>query len=183
MKLLLLAYIVAGLYSLGLLWSLLVGLKNNDLSNAYDNLTFNKYAIFILVVAIIATPIHFWVSLSHVIPDESYFVNVSVECYDGTKFDAKGTILFSEDVEYYESGRESEPLFGMSNGDKRVVYRNFYLTDVDCSSKYEVIVDPDEPIDGNTVDATVYYNTYDEVEVDAKVILPALTDNLNYSWA
>ena len=94
----------------------------------------------------------------------------------GWVFDAKGIIRFSEDTEYIESGRDAEPLFGQSSGDKTVVYRNFYLTDVDCGSKYKVLFDPDEPIDGNKVDATVYYNSYDEV--DAEIIIPELTDKV-----
>ena len=174
MSLLSLAYVVTGFYCLGLLLCLLKGLKNRNLFDTYNNLMSKKYAIIIVVIALIATPVSFWISLSHKIPVKSYTVNVTVECDDGMNFDAKGTIWFSEDTEYIESGRDGEPLFGLSNGDKTVVYRNFYLTDVDCNSKYEIQFDPDEPIEGNKVNATVYYSPYDEV--DAVIILPALTD-------
>ena len=176
MKILSLAYIVAGLYCLGLLLSLLNGLRKHNLSETYDKLLLKKYAIIIVVIALIATPISFWTSLSHKIPNKSYTVNVTVECNDGMSFDAKGTISFSEDTEYIESDRDGEPLFGTSNGDKIVVYRNFYLTDVDCSNEYRVLVDPDEPINGNKVDATVCYNSNEEVS--AVIILPELTDKV-----
>lgn len=176
MKLLVIAYVVTGLYSLGLLFSLFKGLKKHNLFETYNKLILKKYAIIIVVIALIATPVHFWTSLSRIIPEESYTINVTVECNDGMSFDAKGTIWFSEDVEYIESGRDAEPLFGLSSGDKTVVYRNFYLIDVDCGGKYEIRFDPDEPINGNKVDATVYYNSYDEV--DAVIILPALTDKV-----
>lgn len=176
MRLLSLAYIVTGFYCLGLLISLLEGLKNHKLFETYNKLATKKFAIIIVVIALIATPISFWITLSHKIPQKSYTVNVTVECNDGNNFDAKGTIRFTEETEYIESGRDGEPLFGLSNGDKTVVYRNFYLTDVECSNKYEIRVDPDEPIEGNKVYATVFYSSYDEV--DAEIILPALTDKV-----
>ena len=47
---------------------------------------------------------------------------------------------------------------------------------MDCSNKYEVWVNSDEPIEGNKVDATVCYSPNDEV--DAVIILPALTEKV-----
>ena len=177
MKLLIFAYIVTGLYSLGLLWSLLKGLKKHNLPGAYDNLSLRKYAFLLVLVALVVTPVDFWITLSHKIPNENYIIDLTVKCDNGTTFNGKGTVLFSEDVEYYDSGHDGEPLFGISSGDKKIVYRNFYLTYVDCDDKYEVWIDDSEPIEGTNVKATVYFNTDSEYsEVDAEIILPELTD-------
>ena len=102
MKLLIFAYIVTGLYSLGLLWSLLKGLKKHNLPGAYDNLSLRKYAFLLVLVALIVTPVDFWITLSHKIPNENYIIDLTVKCDNGTTFNGKGTVLFSEDVEYYD---------------------------------------------------------------------------------
>lgn len=177
MNLLALAYVVTGLYSIIIFFPLFRAFREHNLSEVYEDneLVSNKYAILLLVAALILTPIEFGRALYNNIPEGLHEISLIVELNDGSTLKGVGTIRFFHEVEYYDSGNDGEPLFGLSDGNETVVYRYFYLVAVDCGDKYLFYDYDQNPIEGNVVKASAV-NKLNGMEYESTITLPELND-------